>query len=279
VRRSECLQTSGTGSYTMTSTTTVECPGSVRMKNISNSEMLPARFRRAFPCALLLLLLLLFGCGGDRHSSDESTEDSAAHPLGRPLASPYDYDGLARFRADKDKAFRGPDTVRKGGVILEISGGPTPIPDSLLKTFSGLHYYPPDSAFAFEVTLVKLRLPKPVTLMTSTGVPRPMLRYGTFTFPIDGKPYTLTAFKSREEDPHLFVPFRDATNSGETYSAGRYLDLDEHSGDGSYVLDFNLAYNPYCAYNSDYSCPVVPSENVLPVAIRAGEKQLPETAH
>lgn len=268
------------GSYTMTSTTAVECSRSVQMKNISNPAMFPAYFSRASFCALLLILLPLIGCGDNRQDSmDESPSDSAETSIGRQLTSPYDYEGLARFRAEKDRAFRGPDTVRKGGVILDITGSPTPIPDTLLKTFSGLHYYPPDSSFVFEVSLRRLPSPKPVTLMTSTGVPRPMLRYGTFTFPIDGKQYTLTAFKSREKDPHLFVPFKDATNSGETYGAGRYLDLDEHSGDSGYVLDFNLAYNPYCAYNSDYSCPIVPSENALPVAIPAGEKQLPETAH
>jgi uncharacterized protein (DUF1684 family) len=69
----------------------------------------------------------------------------------------------------------------------------------------------------------------------------------------------------------LFIPFRDKTSGSETYSSGRYLDLEESGGD-EYELDFNKAYNPYCAYNMSYTCPVPPRENILPVMISAGEK-------
>jgi hypothetical protein len=71
--------------------------------------------------------------------------------------------------------------------------------------------------------------------------------------------------------PSLFIPFRDATSGSETYAAGRYLELTENTT-GIYDLDFNRAYNPYCAYREDYSCPLPPAENTLTVAIRAGEK-------
>lgn len=85
--------------------------------------------------------------------------------------------------------------------------------------------------------------------------------------------FQLTVFKSAE-DPFtrsLFVPFSDQTSGSETYGSGRYLDIEEQGGD-SYELDFNLAYNPYCAYNEEYTCPIPPKENRLPVRIAAGEK-------
>lgn len=81
------------------------------------------------------------------------------------------------------------------------------------------------------------------------------------------------AFKAAD-DPvaqALFVPFVDETSGKETYGSGRYLDLEQARGD-DYVLDFNMAYNPYCAYNDDYVCPIPPRENKLPIEIRAGEK-------
>ena len=76
------------------------------------------------------------------------------------------------------------------------------------------------------------------------------------------------------EDRSLFVPFRDATSGKETYGAARYLDIEERQAD-DYVIDSNLAYNPYCAYSDDYVCPFPPQENWLTVPIRAGEKAFP----
>jgi uncharacterized protein (DUF1684 family) len=99
------------------------------------------------------------------------------------------------------------------------------------------------------------------------------LKFGLFTFEVEGQHLKLIAYKS-VEDPYarsLFLPFSDETSGHETYAAGRYLDLEEQGGD-DYELDFNLAYNPYCAYNEDYTCPVPPFENKLSVKILAGEK-------
>lgn len=75
-----------------------------------------------------------------------------------------------------------------------------------------------------------------------------------------------------EQGPSLFIPFRDQTSGQETYGSGRYIDLAENTS-GIYTLDFNRAYNPYCAYNDTYSCPLPPAENTLAVPIRAGEKK------
>ena len=99
------------------------------------------------------------------------------------------------------------------------------------------------------------------------------LRDGAFAFRIQGRSLKLVVYKSAE-DPYarsLFIPFSDETSRHDTYSAGRYLDLEEQGGD-DYELDFNMAYNPYCAYSEGYTCPIPPAENKLPVKILAGEK-------
>ncbi len=156
----------------------------------------------------------------------------------------------------------------------------SPIPAAIRERFQGLEYFPPDPAYRIPVRLVKLPVPEPVTLATSKGVPRPMVRYGSFEFEIDRVKQRLYAYKAVPQPGHhhqqdsLFVPFRDATSGKEAYGAARYLDLDE-SPSGEVVLDFNLAYNPYCAYSDDYVCPFPPKENWLTVPIRSGEKSFP----
>ncbi len=156
----------------------------------------------------------------------------------------------------------------------------SPIPPEVRGRMKGLEYFPPDLKYRLPVQLTKLPAPEPVTLATSKGIPRPMVRYGAFDFSIDGVKQRLYAYKSAPQPGHhheeasLFVPFRDATSGKESYGAARYLDLDEVPS-GAYVLDFNLAYNPYCAYSDDYVCPFPPRENWLAVPIRAGEKAFP----
>ena len=116
--------------------------------------------------------------------------------------------------------------------------------------------------------------PKQVRLGTNTGEIRTGLRYGYFDFRVGDQACRLQAYRLEDSPgsvPYLFVPFRDATSGRETYDAGRYIDLKENTT-GIYELDFNRAYNPSCAYNHEFSCPVPPEENTLTVAIRAGEK-------
>jgi uncharacterized protein (DUF1684 family) len=164
---------------------------------------------------------------------------------------------LLKERAEKDAEFRNEGS---------------PIPAEIRGEFPGLSYYAPAPGLIFSVPLVKLPQPTTIEIAATKGDIRKMLRYGTFTFQVDGQSCTLTAFKSDADPGMLFLPFKDATNGKETYAVGRYLDLDEHSGDDPYRIDFNKAYNPYCAYNANYTCPLVPRENILPVAIHAGEK-------
>jgi uncharacterized protein len=120
-----------------------------------------------------------------------------------------------------------------------------------------------------------------VQLQTSIGDMRDFDVYGTFVFDVDGQEGRLTAYRMVPEPlgfDELFVPFKDATTGKETYGAGRYLDIERHDGD-EYVLDFNKAYNPLCAFSPRYNCPYPPPQNRLDMAVQAGEKVPFEHSH
>jgi uncharacterized protein (DUF1684 family) len=151
----------------------------------------------------------------------------------------------------------------------------SPIGSSERAGFKGLAYYPLDRALRFED--LKLEpLPygdaRELEIATSDGGYRTASRLGRLTFTIDGQSRALAAYHlGGAADGSLFVPFLDATSGEETYGAGRYLDIDPEP-DGSYVLDFNAAYHPFCVYSPEYSCPLTPTENRLPDRIEAGER-------
>ncbi len=148
------------------------------------------------------------------------------------------------------------------------------------KAFAGLDYYDENKDLALVVTVE--RFPESESLIemeTSTGDRRPYRRWGRFTIVVDGQEAALTIYS----DPHghdFFMPFRDLTSGKETYGAGRYMDNHRPGlqplSDNQVEIDFNYAYNPYCAYQPAYSCPLPPSENWLKVPIRAGEKKYPQ---
>ena len=165
---------------------------------------------------------------------------------------------LVRFREGKDVFFRrDPDS-------------PLGLEDR--RSFSGLKYFEPDPAYRFELELRRLPSLQSLIMGTSKGTRQLFNRMGKFDFAVDGKQMALRAYQSAERvEASLFVPFRDATSGKESYGAARYLDL-EVQHDDRYALDFNYAYNPYCAYSEDYVCPLPPQENWLTVPIRAGEK-------
>jgi uncharacterized protein (DUF1684 family) len=135
-------------------------------------------------------------------------------------------------------------------------------------SFDGLDYYDEDPSLRFHVR------PEPadgadVTIETSDGRERTYTRDLIAQVEIDGREVAITLYGT----PHgLFLPFRDATSGSETYGGGRYLDVGEQRSDGTLQIDFNLAYNPFCAYDDRYSCPIPPADNHLDVAVRAGEK-------
>ncbi|MFB6069796.1 MAG: DUF1684 domain-containing protein [Halanaeroarchaeum sp.] len=157
----------------------------------------------------------------------------------------------------------------------------SPIPAEQREDFPGLEYFPVDEDMRYVLTLHEHEEKDSITVETTTGSQREYLVWGEFRFEVNGEEVTLQAFKGDEHEDHLWVPFRDETNGEETYGAGRYLDLEYGADqvDSQWVLDFNEAYNPTCAYNEAYECPLIPTENWLDVPIEAGEKAYPgETA-
>lgn len=142
-----------------------------------------------------------------------------------------------------------------------------------------VHHYEPDSGYRVQATIELLLNEQPFRMPTSDGTSKEYIRYAKARFSIDGRASELTIYRSTDlfVSPayrnHLFLPFTDETNGGETYGAGRYIDLSMTDiRDGRIAIDFNNAYNPYCAYSGGYRCPVPPAENHLPIAIKAGEK-------
>jgi uncharacterized protein (DUF1684 family) len=170
-------------------------------------------------------------------------------------------DALARFRADKDEFFR--------------TAPNSPIPAAERSAFTGLPYYPIDASLGFDdLALEPYAGDEPVRfeIPTSDGKTRKAERAGVFRFPVEGAVRTLTGYIFEGDDlASVFVPFLDATSGTETYGAGRYLDI-EREEDGTYSLDFNLAYHPSCVYDPRFSCPLTPAENRLSIPIRAGER-------
>jgi uncharacterized protein (DUF1684 family) len=136
------------------------------------------------------------------------------------------------------------------------------------KNFSGLKYFPDDPGLRLEVEVEEFPEKDEIEIQTSTGTVQTYSRYGRFTFTVDGQEAALTIY---EDSRGFFLPFADALAGKETYGAGRYLEPVQLS-DNRFLIDFNYAYNPYCAYNDAWTCPLTPFENRLKVPVRAGEK-------
>lgn len=147
-------------------------------------------------------------------------------------------------------------------------------PDSI--PFEGLQHYPVDPNYRVKARLEPIQQQKLLTLPTTTGQEEKYIRYGYAEFNLNGKVNRLLVLQplESEEPQQLFIAFADETSGEETYGGGRYLNVEmpARAGQKTLELDFNLAYNPYCAYNPTYSCPLPPKENVLTIPIRAGEK-------
>lgn len=141
--------------------------------------------------------------------------------------------------------------------------------------FTKLNYFPPDIRYKVTATLTPVQNKKPVMLSTNDGKQQQYVEYAYAEFDLDGYNNKLLILEVLDAGPFrgkLFLAFGDETSAGETYGAGRYLDVNKVPGANTITLDFNKAYNPYCAYVEKYSCPFPPPENLLKVALRAGEK-------
>ena len=144
----------------------------------------------------------------------------------------------------------------------------SPLTPAQKSDFHGLSYFPENDALRLEVTVEKFDRMERIEMQTTTGDTQVYERYGRFRFEVEGQEAELTVYHSHSG---YFLPFVDSLAGTETYPAGRYLEPEQLPG-GRFLVDFNEAYNPYCAYNEMWSCPITPVENRLKVPIRAGEK-------
>lgn len=194
--------------------------------------------------ACMAAVMLVVGCEEEQGSAQDA----------------FDEQELADTRAAKDDFLKTSDD--------------SPIPVEMREHFNGLSYFTPSEAYIVDAAYKPFA--RPDTIMLPTNDPsdvRRTLRMGTLAFTVQGVRCTLTAYQEiPDADDGLFVPFKDRTTGNETYGGGRYLNVTD-VGDSTVTIDFNNAYNPYCAYNDQYACPVVPDENTLRVAIRAGERR------
>lgn len=165
-------------------------------------------------------------------------------------------------RKAKNSAFRG--------------GNESPLTEAQRPQFDSLKYFAPDKKYVVTAQYAPLARLGPVAMQMTDRRTEPYTPWGRATFDLNGQRQQLTLFR-KTTDSTLFVPFTDASNGRETYGGGRYLDTDiPAAGATTIVLDFNRVYNPYCAYNNGYSCPVPPAENRLTAPVPAGEKSFHE---
>ena len=172
---------------------------------------------------------------------------------------------IRQARQQKDAAFRqSPDS---------------PLPAGQRAAFGGLRYFKPDAAYRVVARLTRAAVPAPLPLALTRGSADAYVNWGTAEFELGGQPQRLVLLQKQGvgAGQELFLPFTDPTNGQQTYAGGRYLDLPIPAPDAAEItLDFNTAYNPFCAYNHDYSCPKPPADNRLSVPVPAGEQLAPQ---
>lgn len=202
-------------------------------------------------------LLLYTACRDKKRYHDEADLSITQEALVGGTAEVLD------FQADLNAIFKDPES--------------SPLPDSYRKNFVGLDFFEPDSSYRVMARLVRTPNALPFIMPTTTERTTEEKVFGIVHFKLAGTAYKLEVYQNQERmtmegyENYLFLPFTDLTNGEETYSGGRYLDLSIPEGD-SLIIDFNKAYNPYCAYNKKYSCPIVPGVNHLATRVRAGVK-------
>lgn len=156
----------------------------------------------------------------------------------------------------------------------------SPLKKKDIKVFKGLDFFPVDSNFIVTAKLTKIEN-APIFKMATTTDRTPLYKeYGVLDFTINNRALQLTVYQSQEDledeqyKDYLFIPFTDETSGNESYGGGRYMDvmLTDIKNDQTIQLNFNNTYNPYCAYNEKFSCPITPRKNHLDIEIKAGIK-------
>ncbi len=204
---------------------------------------------------LLLLSALLGACGDGKKYHDEIAQKEL--PADSVLAS------IITFQNELNREFSDPET--------------SPLPDRYRKDFEGLEFFEPDTTYRVIAELSRTPEALPFLMPTNTERMAEEVVYGLVSFELKGRKYQLEVYQNVEfefeggYEDYLFLPFTDETNGTSTYEGGRYIDLKIPEGD-MIVIDFNRAYNPYCAYNKKYSCPLVPRQNHIPAEVPAGVK-------
>ncbi len=200
---------------------------------------------------LVLIFVTIFSCG------TSNRENQTAQPL--------DYKTeIAQHRSEKDAMFK--------------SDEESPLSELDKAYFEGLKYFPIDEKYKVEATLTRFIVQETLTTLTSTGEDRTYNQYGWVKFDLNGKTHKMLVLQPTEEEleDYFFLPFADETSAEETYGGGRYLDIEIINKQNTVIVDFNLAYSPYCAYSDKFSCPIPPEENFLQTKIEAGEKVFSE---
>lgn len=201
------------------------------------------------------LSLCFLGCGQEKKYHKPEQENK--------LVLPDALAGILEFQKELNEEYRDPET--------------SPLPDRYRKNFDGLDFFAPDTNYVIVAKFERTPNAIPFMLATTTDRKTEELLYGIAHFELNGEKQELEIYQSlglidqEEYKDYLFLPFLDNTNGEETYAGGRYIDLTIPEGE-QIVIDFNSAYNPYCAYNKKYSCPLVPKQNYLNTRVTAGVK-------
>lgn len=180
------------------------------------------------------------------------------------------YIEILRHRKMTDSEFSNPET--------------SPLTQEGLQHFHGLEYFDVDYNYRIEADFIRTDDSEIFKMATTTERSPEYRKYGEVHFSIDGKDCVLSAYESiahledEEHNKYLFVPFKDHTNGDSSYGGGRFLDI-EIPKENRALVDFNMSYNPYCAYNHSYSCPIPPEENHLDVAIPSGVRAPHDASH
>ena len=210
-----------------------------------------------FAVYLLLAVVLLSTACKEKKKYHDTVEDQTIEAPTDALAD------ILTFQKELNEEFKDPEE--------------SPLPDRYRKNFETLDFFAPDTTYIVEARFVHTPESLPFLMPTTTDRKSKEVVYGIVHFELNGKKRQLEIYQNEElmqqEEfrDYLFLPFSDDTNDKETYAGGRYIDLRIPESD-VIRIDFNKAYNPYCAYNKKYSCPIVPGINTLDTEVSAGVK-------